>query len=90
MIKIVDKRCDLCNKIYENVDDNTDTICECGGELKRLFGYNKPMQMLPHWEENMGHEPVWIEDREHYNKEAKKRGLYQVPLKKPKKVQYFI
>lgn len=89
MIKIVDKRCDLCNRVYENVLNDTDNVCKCGGNLQRLFSYNKKVQMLPHWQEHMGNEPVYIEDRQHFDKECKKRGLDTKPLKKPKNTMYF-
>lgn len=90
MIKIVDKRCDLCNRVYENVLDDADNVCKCGGNLQRLFSYNKRMQMLPHWAEHFTHEPVYVEDREDFDKKCKKYGVYARSLKKPKTRQYFI
>ena len=90
MIKIVDKRCSKCDKVYQDVIDDEDLKCECGGKLQRLFSLHKDVQMLPHWNEHMGHEPVYINDREHFKKELKKRNLSEVSLKKPKKTMYFI
>jgi len=89
VIKIVDKRCSVCEKTYYDVIDDEEILCSCGGQLQRMFSLHKDVQMLPHWEEHMGHEPVWIEDRQHFKKELKKRGLDEVPLKKPKGTLYF-
>ena len=89
MIKIVDKRCNECEKVYQDIIDEDFNKCECGGKLERLFTLNKDMQMLGHWNEHMGHTPVYINDREHFKKEIKKRGLEEVQLKKPKNIQYY-
>lgn len=90
MIRIADFRCNSCGKVKEDlIVDGKEYKCNCGGTLERMFTIAKRMQMLPHVCEHMGHEPVYIEDREHFDKELKKRGLYGVPLKKPKNIQYF-
>lgn len=89
MIKIVDKRCSQCDKVYYDVIDDDMVLCNCGGQLMRMFSLHKDVQMLPHWNEHMGHEPVFIEDRQMFKKECKKRGLAETTLKKPKNTLYF-
>jgi predicted nucleic acid-binding Zn-ribbon protein len=90
VIKIVDKRCSQCEKVYYDVIDDDMSVCTaCGGQLQRMYSMHKEVQMLPHWCEHMAHEPVFIHDRQHFKKELKKRGLDEVPLKKPKGTLYF-
>ena len=89
MIKIVDKRCSECDKVYYDVIDDEAITCSCGGQLKRMFSLHKEVQMLPHYNEHMSHEGVYIEDRQHFKKELKKRGLSEVVLKKNKNTLYF-
>lgn len=92
MIKLSDYKCDSCGEIAEDLvveEDDKTYKCHCGGIVKRIYGTNKRMQMLPHWNEHLGHEPVYIEDREHFDKELKKRGLGAISLKKSKERKYF-
>jgi len=90
MVKIADFKCDSCGEIIEDliVEDKI-YKCHCGGTFKRMFTVGKRMQMLPHINEHLGHEPVYINDREHFDKELKKRGLHAVPLKKSRNRKYF-
>jgi DNA-directed RNA polymerase subunit RPC12/RpoP len=91
MIKIADFKCEKCSKVIENLEIDEEHKCDCGGNLLRIFGLRKEMQMLPHWDEHMDHDPVWIEDYGHYKKEMKKRGYEGVSLKKHfGKTKYFI
>jgi hypothetical protein len=91
MIRFADFRCIKCGEITEDLALGEDSYeCECGGLLERIFTINKDVQMLPHWNEHMGHEPVYIEDRQMFKKECKKRGLGEITLKKPKNIQYYI
>jgi predicted nucleic acid-binding Zn-ribbon protein len=90
VIKIVDKRCGQCEKVYYDVIDDEMSVCvSCGGQLQRMYSMRKEMQMLPHFNEHLSHEGVYIEDYQHFKRELKKRGLDGVPLKKPKGTLYF-
>jgi len=90
MIRFADFRCEKCGEITEDLPLGEDEyFCECGGELKRIFSLNKEVQMLPHYCEHMSHEGVFIEDRQHFKRELKKRGLEEKVLKKPKNTLYF-
>jgi len=91
MIKLADFKCEKCGNVKPDLFMDEKHVCECGGELKRMYGCRKEMQMLPHWYEHFGHEPVYVEDYAQFKKEAKKRGLEPVPLKNHlgKKRQYF-
>jgi len=82
MIKIVDKKCLKCGKIYYDVVDSDVKKCNiCGGELVRIYGMRKykeyPAGYYENFEETDG-QPVYIKDREHFWKEAKKRGIEPV------------
>lgn len=88
-MQLVDYRCDRCGEIVEDLEAGQEFKCNCGGILKRLFTVRKEMQMLPHLNEHLGHEPVYITDYGHFKKELKKRGLYGIPLKKSKGKKYF-
>lgn len=90
MVKIVDKRCSQCEKVYYDVIDDDMSVCTaCGGQLQRMYSMRKEMQMLPHFNEHLSHEGVYIEDYQHFKRELKKRGLDGVPLKKQKNIMYF-
>lgn len=78
-MRVVDMRCVECGEIEPDVVDNTVKVCDiCGGKMKRLYGYRKyaeyPEGLYENFEEPDG-KPVYIRDREHFWKEAKKRGL---------------
>ena len=90
MIKIVDKRCSQCEKVYYDVIDDDAISCpNCGGQLMRMFSLHKEVQMLPHFNEHFSHEGIYIEDRQHFKRELKKHGLAEKVLKKPKNTLYF-
>ncbi len=91
MIRLADFKCGKCGKITEDLllEDDKEYICECSGKMERLFTMRKEMQMLPHFNEHLSHEGVYIEDYGHFKKELKKRGLDGVPLKKQKNTMYF-
>ncbi len=91
MVKIADYRCNKCGEIAEDLylDNDIKYECKCGGIMERMYGIRKEMQMLPHLNEHMSHEGVYIEDYQHFKKELKKRGLEGIGLKKPKNVMYF-
>ena len=75
MFKIVDKKCIKCGEIMTDIEDSQ-KICDiCGGILKRLYGFRKYNQYPEGYYENFGDRPVYIKDRQHFWKEAKKRGL---------------
>jgi hypothetical protein len=91
MIKVVDKRCSECGEVIFDVVDKDVKKCDiCGGKLNRIYGMHKfkeyPEGYYENFEEPDG-KPVYIKDREHFWKEAKKRGLEPVGGEVVKKVK---
>lgn len=75
MIKIVDKKCNKCNQVVTDVSSDEKVCPYCGGELVRIYGFRKYNEYPAGYYTNFGDKPVYISDREHFWKEAKKRGL---------------
>ena len=76
-MKIIDKRCDICKKVYEDMLDSDDDKCACGGKLLRLYSV-RPEIFQAGWYENFEFEPIYIETKKQFNNEMKKRGLVRV------------
>jgi len=94
-MKLVDMKCNLCSKVYEDVfyDGIEELKCSCGGKLLRIFSCRKYPEYPEGFYENFDHEPLYIRDRSHFYKEAKKRGLEPViprkEYRKARKRKYF-
>ena len=76
-MKLVDKRCDKCNKVYEYMLDSDDNNCECGGKLLRLYSV-KPEIFKAGWYENFEFDPIYIDTKKQFQQEMDKRGLVRV------------
>ena len=76
-MKIVDKRCEDCKKVYENLIDGDKDKCGCGGKLLRLYSV-KPEIFKVGWYENFEYDPIYIDTKKQFKKELDKRGLVRV------------
>ena len=76
-MKLVDKRCSKCNKVYENMLAEDNDKCSCGSELLRLYSV-KPEIFQAGWYENFELEPIYIDTKKQFQKEMDKRGLVRV------------
>ena len=76
-MKLVDKRCSKCKRIYEYMLDSDNSKCECGGNLLRLFSI-KPEIFKVGYYENFEAEPIYIETKKQFKQELDKRGLVRV------------
>ncbi len=76
-MKIVDKRCEKCEKVYEYelAEDNKE--CKCGGKLLRMYS-TKPEIFKVGWYENFDLAPLYIDTKKQFQKEMDKRGLVRV------------
>jgi hypothetical protein len=74
-IKIVDYRCDSCSEITTDAFEDDDICPICGEKMNRLYGFRKYQEYPAGYYENFDNKPLYINDREHFYKEAKKRGL---------------
>ena len=70
-------KCKKCDKIfdeYSNVEDIDKIRCECGGNTEIWFGGLKAVAIQiwrPYWEENITHQPVLVESKQHLKKLCK-------------------
>jgi hypothetical protein len=76
-LKLVDKRCEKCSKIYEYMIDKDDDKCACGGNLLRLYSV-KPEIFKAGYYENFEFDPIYIETKKQFKQECDKRGLVRV------------
>jgi len=76
-MKLVDKRCNKCNKVYEYMLDKDDSKCQCGGILLRLYSV-KPEIFKAGWYENFEFDPIYIDTKKQFKQEMDKRGLVRV------------
>jgi hypothetical protein len=74
MIKLVDKKCETCGMVFENVFDDEKINC-CGKPAKRMYGYRKYAEFIPAFYENIEHDPMWIDKREDFKRILKERKL---------------
>ena len=81
---LVDKKCEVCGKIFTDVFSDEDTIC-CNEKTKRIFGYRKYSEFIPGLYSHFTHEDIYIDSVDTYKKMCKKyhvdqmggRGCYQ-------------
>ena len=76
-MKIVDKRCEDCKKVYEYMDNASKDKCKCGGRLLRLYSI-KPEIFQVGYYENFDHDPIYIESKKQFQQECDKRDLVRV------------
>lgn len=74
---LYDVKCENCEKvkeIFKKIDDPL-SKCECGGELRILLNAKGRDWFQPHWNENLDDKPIFVESKQQYREECKKRGL---------------
>jgi hypothetical protein len=76
-MKLVDKKCDKCSKVFEDLFDD-DVKCACGGSLIRLYRSTRIEIFKPGYYENFELEPIYIDTKKQFQKECDKRGLVRV------------
>jgi len=75
-----DYKCTACGIVQERWhaiwECDLEHECACGGLQERLISAPSVNPDLePYLDENLGHQPVWIESRQHRTAEMKRRGL---------------
>ncbi len=77
-MKLVDKKCKNCGKVYTDLFEVDNDICECGSKLYRIFSFTRIKPFQPGFYENFEYDPIYIEDRKQFKQECDKRGLVRV------------
>ena len=73
--------CGNCGRVLEDIfiDEADNTECVCNSKkLKRIFSFSKYKEFEAGFYENFEHKPIYIESKEQFKKECKKRGLERV------------
>jgi len=77
-MKLVDKRCKNCGKVYIDLFDSDIDICECGDVLLRIFSFRPDVFFKPGFYENFEYDSIYIENKKQFKQELDKRGLVRV------------
>lgn len=77
-MKLVDKKCKSCGKVYKDLFDDEKNKCECGSILVRIFSFTRIKSFQEGYYENFEYEPIYIESKKQFQKECDKRGLVRV------------
>ena len=77
-MKLVDKKCKKCGKVYIDLLDDFIDICECGSRLYRIYSCRKDKPFQEGMYENFEYEPIYIETKKQFQNELDKRGLVRV------------
>ena len=70
-------KCKRCNKIFDafaTIADRNKIKCKCGGDAEIWFGGLGTSAIhvwKPYWEENITHQPVFVESKKHLKKLCK-------------------
>jgi putative FmdB family regulatory protein len=79
---LYDYKCSNCGMV-ENVwakINEQEKLCACGLWMKRVISATRSTPDLqPYLDPNMGHEPVYVESRQHRKRLMKERGLAESP-----------
>jgi hypothetical protein len=54
-----------------------DLCPDCGVEMDRIYGFQKPKEFIPGLYEHFETNPIYIDSKEQYRRETEKRGLVQ-------------
>lgn len=74
-------RCKKCNKIfdeYAKLEDVDKIKCKCGGDAEVWFGGLRSVGIHiwePYWEENITHQPVLVESKQHLKELCKEHNV---------------
>jgi len=77
-MKLVDKKCKKCGRVYRDLFDSDTDKCECGEVLLRIFSFTRIKPFQPGYYENFEYDPIYIEDKKQFKDECDKRGLVRV------------
>jgi len=77
-MKLVDKKCKNCGRVYTNLFEEDNDVCKCGSPLARIFSFTRIKPFQAGFYENFELEPIYIEDRKQFKQELDKRGLVRV------------
>lgn len=76
-----DMKCNKCGKEFEafaHIEDRNDIKCRCGGSTKILIKTLKHIAIhiwIPYLEENIKHQPVMVESKQHLKKLCKENDV---------------
>lgn len=76
-----DFKCKKCGEIIEDVflDEADKLQCKCKSkDITRIYGFDKYKEFEVGYYENFEHKPIYIESREQFKRECKKRNLERV------------
>jgi putative FmdB family regulatory protein len=79
-------KCKKCGEEFEkfqHIDDRYETKCKCGGDTKILIKPQKNFGIhvwIPYMEENICHQPVMVESKQHLKDLCKEHGVHAVRL----------
>ena len=74
-------RCKKCGKEFEefqHIEDRNNAKCECGSDVELLIkpGRSPAIHIwTPYWEENITHQPVLVESKQHLKDLCKEHNL---------------
>jgi len=77
-MKLVDKRCEKCKKVFADLFEDDNRKCDCGGKLLRMFSNPRIELFKAGYYENFEFDPIYIDTKKQFNQELKKRGLVRV------------
>ena len=77
-MKLIDKKCKNCGKVYTDLIEEDKDKCGCGSKLYRIFSFTRIKPFQSGWYENFEYDPIYIEDRKQFKQECDKRGLVRV------------
>lgn len=67
--------CGLIENVWAKIDEQ-ELPCKCGLTMTRVISATRTNPDLqPYLDPNLGHEPVWVESRQHRKRLMKERGL---------------
>ena len=79
---IYDYICTKCGKVsdvWATMDERTKRCPKCKRKMSRLIARSNIItDLIPHVDENMGHEPVYVKSRQHKKQLLKEKGLVAI------------
>ena len=76
----------MCTKefvAFSSIYNMHEIKCECGGDTKIIIKPQKHLGIhvwVPYWEENICHQPVLVESKQHLKKLCEEHGVHAVRL----------
>jgi putative FmdB family regulatory protein len=75
-------KCEGCgfeDEVVRSVEDrDKDLLCEkCNHSMKRVMRFTTNRDWFrAHWNEDLDHEPIFVESKQHYKRLCKERGVF--------------